>query len=161
MSVPTGVEVISNGVQPRPPLAEAGNRTRWSWRTTSPTATYLAFMAIGQYDIVTDTTPSGQPVVNAYSTSLGELGPAARASIERTAEIVDWESGIFGPYPFEAQGGVAGPVDGIGFALETQTRPVYGPASGGAAPTRTWWHTRTPTSGSVTRSRWPSGATSG
>lgn len=127
VSVPTGVEVISNGVQPRPPLAEAGNRTRWIWRTTSPTAPYLAFMAIGQYDIVTDTTPSGQPVINAYSTSLGALGPAARASIERTAEIVDWESGIFGPYPFEAQGGVAGPVDGIGFALETQTRPVYGP----------------------------------
>ncbi|WBB67333.1 M1 family metallopeptidase [Micromonospora sp. WMMD812] len=127
VSVPTGVEVISNGVQPRPPLAEAGNRTRWIWRTTSPTATYLAFLAIGEYDIVTDTAPNGQPVVNAYSTTLGELGPAARASIERTAEIVEWGSGIFGPYPFEAQGGVAGPVDGIGFALETQTRPVYGP----------------------------------
>ena len=32
-----------------------------------------------------------------------------------------------GPYPFETQGGVAGPLDGIGFALETATRPVYGP----------------------------------
>ncbi|MEU7995466.1 M1 family metallopeptidase [Micromonospora sp. NPDC049060] len=127
VSVPTGVEVISNGVQPRPPLVEAGNRTRWSWRTTSPTATYLSFLAIGQYDIVTDTAPSGQPVVNAYSAGLGELGPAARASIGRTAEVVEWCSGVFGPYPFEAQGGVAGPVDGIGFALETQTRPVYGP----------------------------------
>ncbi|MFJ6196420.1 M1 family metallopeptidase [Micromonospora sp. NPDC092111] len=127
VSVPTGVEVVSNGVQPRAPLAEAGNRTRWSWRSTKPGATYQAFLAIGQYDIVTDTAPNGQPVVNAYSTTLGERGPAARASIERTAEIVDWESGIFGPYPFEAQGGVAGPVDGIGFALETQTRPVYGP----------------------------------
>ncbi|MEV4482317.1 M1 family metallopeptidase [Micromonospora coxensis] len=127
VSVPTGVEVISNGVPPRPPLAEAGDRMRWSWRTTSPTATYLAFLAIGQYDVVTDTAPNGQPVINAYSTTLGPLAPAARASIERTAEVVDWASGIFGPYPFEAQGGVAGPVDGIGFALETQTRSVYGP----------------------------------
>ncbi|ADL47928.1 M1 family metallopeptidase [Micromonospora aurantiaca (nom. illeg.)] len=127
VSVPTGVEVISNGVQPRDPLPEAGNRTRWSWRSVKPGATYQAFLAIGQYDIVTDTAPNGQPVVNAYSTTLGERLPAARASIERTAEIVDWESGLFGPYPFEAQGGVAGPVDGIGFALETQTRPVYGP----------------------------------
>ncbi|TDB76095.1 M1 family metallopeptidase [Micromonospora sp. KC723] len=127
VSVPAGVEVVSNGVQPRPALAEPGNRVRWSWRTTTPTATYLAFLAIGQYDVVTDTAPNGQPVVNAYSTTLGELGPAARASIERTAEVVDWASGVFGPYPFEAQGGVAGPVDGIGFALETQTRPVYGP----------------------------------
>ena len=125
--MPTGVEVISNGVQPRDPLPEAGNRTRWSWRSVKPGATYQAFLAIGQYDIVTDVAPNGQPVVNAYSTTLGERLPAARASIERTAEIVDWESGLFGPYPFEAQGGVAGPVDGIGFALETQTRPVYGP----------------------------------
>ncbi|MFC4150240.1 M1 family metallopeptidase [Micromonospora mangrovi] len=128
VSVPTGVEVISNGLQPRAPLPEAGNRTRWSWRSTRPGATYQAFLAIGQYDIVTDTAPNGQPVVNAYSTTLGEREPAARASIERTAEIVDWESGIFGPYPFEAQGGVAGPIDGIGFALETQTRPVFGPS---------------------------------
>ena len=127
VSVPTGVEVVSNGVQPRAPLAEAGNRTRWTWRSTRPAATYLAFLAIGQYDIVTDTAPNGQPVVTAYSTTLGDREPAARASIERTAEIVDWESGVFGPYPFEAQGGVAGPIDGIGFALETQTRPVYGP----------------------------------
>ncbi|MEE3917883.1 M1 family metallopeptidase [Micromonospora sp. BRA006-A] len=127
VSVPTGVEVISNGVQPRDPLPEAGNRTRWSWRSVKPGATYQAFLAIGQYDIVTEVAPNGQPVVNAYSTTLGERLPAARASIERTAEIVEWESGLFGPYPFEAQGGVAGPVDGIGFALETQTRPVYGP----------------------------------
>ncbi|WP_343448738.1 M1 family metallopeptidase [Micromonospora oryzae] len=127
VSVPTGVEVVSNGVQPRPPLAEPGNRTRWGWRSATPGATYLAFLAIGQYDIVTDTAPNGQPVVNAYSTTLGALGPAARASIGRTAEIVDWESGIFGPYPFEAQGGVAAPANSISFALETQTRSVYGP----------------------------------
>ncbi len=127
VSVPAGVEVISNGVQPRPPLAEAGNRMRWGWRSTKPGATYLAFLAIGQYDIVTDTAPNGQPVINAYSTTLGDRGPAARASIERTAEVVDWESGIFGPYPFEAQGGVAAPLDSLSFALETQTRPVYGP----------------------------------
>ncbi|MFF5172149.1 M1 family metallopeptidase [Micromonospora sp. NPDC000089] len=127
VSVPTGVEVISNGVQPRPQVAEPGNRTRWSWRSTKPGATYQAFMAIGQYDIVTDTAPNGQPVINAYSTTLGDREGAARASIERTAEVVDWESGVFGPYPFEAQGGVAGPIDGVGFALETQTRPVYGP----------------------------------
>lgn len=127
VSVPAGVEVISNGVQPRPPLAEAGDRTRWSWRSAKPGATYQAFLAIGQYDIVTDTAPDGQPVVNAYSTTLGDRAGAARASIERTAEVIDWGSRVFGPYPFEAQGGVAGPIDGITFALETQTRPVYGP----------------------------------
>jgi len=127
VSVPDGVEVISNGVMPRPPIRELLGWTRWIWRTTKPMQTYLAFLAIGQYQIVTDTAPNGQPVINAYSENLGDLANAARASIERTAEITEWEEGILGPYPFEAQGGVAGPLDGVGFALENQTRSVYGP----------------------------------
>ena len=146
-----------------PPLPETTGWTRWSWRSTKPMATYLAFLAIGQYDIVTDTAPNGQPVINAYSTLLPQdYADAAKASIERTAEVVDWESGIFGPYPFEAQGGVAAPPDGLGFALETQTRPVY--ALRLLPPRRQHVRsssTRTPTSGSATRCRWPSGRTSG
>jgi aminopeptidase N len=89
-------------------------------------ATYLAFVAIGQYEIDESTAPNGQPVINAYSDALGDVGPAARASIERTGEIVDFLSERFGPYPFEAQGGVV-PAAGLGFALENQTRPVYSP----------------------------------
>ncbi|HYN94576.1 MAG TPA: M1 family metallopeptidase, partial [Pilimelia sp.] len=125
VAVPDGVEVISNGVMPRAPLRELLGWTRWSWRSTQPQQTYLAFLAIGQYDIVTDTSTSGLPVVNAYSTRLGALDGAARASIERTAEITEWAETVFGPYPFEAMGGVAAPPDGVGFALETQTRPIY------------------------------------
>lgn len=126
VSVPDGVEAISNGVMPRPPVRETLGWTRWSWRSTEPQATYLAFLAVGQYDIQTDTAPNGQQVINAYSTLLPQdFADAAKASIGRTAEVVDWESGIFGPYPFEAQGGVVAPPDVLGFALENQTRPVY------------------------------------
>ena len=31
----------------------------------------------------------------------------------------------FGPYPFSTGGGIVDDVEGLGFALETQTRPVY------------------------------------
>ena len=163
VSVPDGVEVISNGVQPRPAAGRGRQPDAVELAQHQAAAPrYLAFLAIGQYDIVTDTAPNGQPVINAYSTTLGERGPAARASIERTAEIVDWESGIFGPYPFEAQGGVAAPIDGLELRpgdadppgvrarlLATRRQPVRGR------------RTRTPTSGSATRSRWRTGATSG
>jgi aminopeptidase N len=129
VAVPDGVEVVSNGVMPRPPVPELIGWTRWSWRSTQPMATYLAFLAIGQYDLVTDTAPNGQPVINAYSTRLPkDMADAARSSVERTAEVIDWESGVFGPYPFEAQGGVVAPPGTLGFALENQTRPVYSPA---------------------------------
>jgi len=124
--VPDGVEVISNGVQPRQPTRELLGWTRWYWRSAKPQATYLTFVAIGQYAITTDTAPNGQPVLNAYSQLLSPAtADAARASVERTAEVVDWESSVFGSYAFEAQGGVVAPPGELGFALENQTRPVY------------------------------------
>lgn len=126
IGVPNGVEAISNGVQARPPAPYRPGWTRWSWRSTKPAQTYMAFLAIGQYDITTDTAPDGKPVLNAISERLGDSTDAARASIDQTVEIAGWASTVFGEYPFESYGGVAGPSDGIGFALETQTRPVYG-----------------------------------
>ncbi len=118
VSVPDGVEAISNGVQPRPPVRETLGYT--------PQATYLTFLTVGQYDITTDTTTDGSQVYNAYSQLLSpDFRDAAQASVERTAEITDWESTVFGPFPFEARGGVVAPPDTLGFALENQTRPNY------------------------------------
>ena len=55
-------------------------------------------------------------------------GPGAGAllSFDRQPEIIAWEAGMFGAYPWAASGGVV--QDGaVGFALENQTRPVYSP----------------------------------
>jgi aminopeptidase N len=129
VAVPDGVEVISNGVQPRTPTTELLGWKRWYWRSAKPQATYLTFLAVGQYDVTTDTAGDGEPVLNAYSQLLPQpTADAARASVERTAEVVDWESSVFGPYPFEAQGGLVVPPRLLGFALENQTRPVYSDA---------------------------------
>lgn len=124
VAVPDGTQAISNGV-----LTSNSSQlgwTRYNWRSSKPQATYLATLAVGKFDITTDTTANGLPVLNAYSKDLGDTAGAARASIERTAEIADWESTVFGPYPFEALGGYV-PNVSAGFALETQTRPFYGP----------------------------------
>jgi aminopeptidase N len=129
VSVPEGVEAISNGTMPRPPVRETLGYTRWSWRSLKPQATYLTFLTVGQYDVTTDTTANGQPVYNAYSQLLSpDFRDAAQASVERTAEITDWESTVFGPWPFEARGGVVAPPGTLGFALENQTRPNYSAA---------------------------------
>jgi aminopeptidase N len=127
VAVPDGVEALSNGTMPHPPASDGPGWTRWSWHSAKPMATYLAFVTIGQYDIEESRSPSGRPVLNAYSKLLTpDLDAAARASVGRTAEIVDWESGIFGPYPFEAEGGVVTPPGILPYSQETQTRPAYG-----------------------------------
>jgi aminopeptidase N len=124
MSVPSGQEAISNGTLQR--RYEEFGFTRWQWRVRQPMATYLAFVAIGQYDIVQDTTANGRPVLTAYEAGIGEHENAARASIERTVDVVDFLSGLFGPYPFDALGAVV-PSGSLRFAMENQTRPVYSP----------------------------------
>ncbi|WP_433295599.1 M1 family metallopeptidase [Actinoplanes sp. CA-030573] len=126
VTVPDGVEAISNGTMPRPPAPASPGWTTWTWHESSPMTTYAAQLAIGQYDIEQTRAPNGRPVIYAYSRLLTpELAAAARQSVSRTAEIVQWESTLFGPYPFDAEGGVV-PPPGVWFgALENQTRPTY------------------------------------
>jgi len=121
-NVPAGVEVVSNGALLDGPQPQPDGREVWRWRTEEPMATYLAFVAIGQYDLVRHETPYGQYVA-AYQAGTPEL---ARGVLERTPEFVAELEKVLGPYPFHQLGGVIAPV--TGFALETQTRPVYDPA---------------------------------
>ncbi|MEU5428598.1 M1 family metallopeptidase [Streptomyces olivoreticuli] len=126
VSVPDGYQTVSNGI-----LTSQSSKlgwTRYNWRSSKPQATYLTTLAVGKFDITQDTTANGLPVLNAYSKDLGENAPAVRASVERTPEIIDWESSLFGPYPFTAVGGYVPNVK-TGYALETQTRPYYSPSS--------------------------------
>ncbi|MEU4350560.1 M1 family metallopeptidase [Streptomyces sp. NPDC023838] len=122
--VPDGTQAISNGTL----QSQSSTRgwTRYNWRSNKPQATYLTTLAIGKFDITTDTTAGGLPVVNAYSKDLGDNDGAARASVERTKEVAEWLSDVFGPYPFNSVGGYVPNVT-TGFALETQTRPYYSP----------------------------------
>jgi aminopeptidase N len=122
MTVPDGVEAISNGI-PGPKDTMDG-WTTWRWTESSPMASYLATVVIGQYRI-TESTHAGRPMVIAIPESLPANGPAAR-SLARTGEITDFLETQFGPYPFDANGGVVVDEAEIRYALETQARPVYG-----------------------------------
>ena len=51
-------------------------------------------------------------------------GSVATAAFARHGEVVDHLAAAYGPYPFTEIGGVVDD-QGLGFALETQTRPVY------------------------------------
>ncbi|RJQ77240.1 M1 family peptidase [Pseudonocardiaceae bacterium YIM PH 21723] len=121
VEVPDGKSALSNGAL----LGKSSRlgKTRWNWRSTKPAAPYLISLEIGDFDVVQGTGYKNQPLLNAYSRSLGDSLPSAQASIERTPEVLEHFSGIYGEYPFEAQGGVVSP--GLSFALENQTRPVY------------------------------------
>ncbi|MFI6758583.1 M1 family metallopeptidase [Micromonospora sp. NPDC050417] len=124
VTVPEGLSALSNGVPGERSTAEGWTTWRWSERT--PMASYLAMLVIGDYR-VRQGVHAGKPLVTAVASGLPEGGPA-EVSLNRTGEIADFLATQFGPYPFEAYGGVAVGDRRIGYALETQARPVYGPA---------------------------------
>ena len=120
MTVPKGWTVVSNG-EPDQPRTDNG-ATTFRWHEDDPMATYLATVAIGHFKLQTSRTSSGLPVVNAVDPS---LAADAKASVARIPEMVDWLSTIFGQYPFSSTGAIVVDAPAVGYALETQTRPVF------------------------------------
>ncbi len=121
MTVPAGLQVISNGT-PSPQTTSDG-WTTWTWTEASPMASYLSTVAIGHYRI-DRSTHLGRPMVIAVPSSLPADSPPAQA-VARTGEIADFLATRFGPYPFDAYGALVLDDSRIDFALETQSRPTY------------------------------------
>lgn len=121
ITVPDGLAAVSNGV-PEGRTSTDG-WTTWRWAEDTPMASYQVALAIGDYRVETGE-HDRRPMVVAVHESL----PAGvDDQLRRTGEIADFLATQFGPYPFESYGGVALADERIGFALETQTRPIYGP----------------------------------
>jgi len=125
VTVPEGVSAISNGVLAGRSTADGW--TTWRWEERAPMASYLATLAVGEYRVITGEHNDGKPVVTAVDSSLPAGGPADRA-MARTTEIADFLATQFGPYPFDAYGGIVVDDTRVNYALETQSRPVYGPS---------------------------------
>ena len=117
-----GTDVVSNGrLTGRRPI---GDEVVWRWRMSSPMATYLAYVAFGDFSFERGRTAGGVPYLYAISDHLGKRRASAVKSLRKSADIVDMFSRHFGPYPFDITGGTLANVN-FGFALENQTRPIY------------------------------------
>ena len=117
--VPRGLEAIANGV-----LVErrrVGRTTAWTWRADDPMAPYLATVATGRFDL----RRSRIAGVPAWTAIQPRLLDRSRTPLRRSGEIVSLFTDLFGPYPFGALGAIVDDAPRVGYALETQTRPVY------------------------------------
>ncbi len=136
VTAPASKQVVSNGVL----VAKhgAGDRATWHWRSKTPMATYLAFITVGDYQVQRGRA-AGHPYVYAVSKALRpRVRQFALRGLHYTDDATRFLSNQWGRYPFGQIGGVVpGPVTShnFGYALETQTRPVYAPTmfEGGAS----------------------------
>ncbi|MEV5576245.1 M1 family metallopeptidase [Spirillospora sp. NPDC052269] len=143
VTVPKGLSAVANG-EPHGTVRKGATST-FTWSSPYPMASYLAMVAIGRFTLRDGRTPKGVRSISAVSTSLagapvtkikgragadaaakGGSGVAAMADRlqNTTATVTDWESSIFGRFPFGSTGGVEAGVR-VGYSLETQDRPVY------------------------------------
>jgi len=75
--------------------------------------------------------PAGSPandndwITGTTSIAAPSRGANIEASFARLPEMLKFLAADFGPYPWTSAGGIVDDIDGLGFALETQTRPTY------------------------------------
>ena len=122
ITVPAKLEVAGSG-DLRSVQKHDGQET-WRWLQPKQQATYLAMISIGNYDVYRSTmrTTTGRtlPIWSFVEPKLGAQA-AARALIPKAIRFLERR---FGPYPFNSAGIVVKDI-GVGYALETQNRPVF------------------------------------
>jgi aminopeptidase N len=118
ITVPKGLQVLASG-EPHPPVPH-GAMTTHVWTERAPMASYLAMVAIGEFEI-----RRGQvgdiPVITAVDPRFGKAADRLHAT---TVAALQWGIQVFGDYPFRTAGGIIDDAP-LGYALETQERPVY------------------------------------
>ncbi len=135
LTVPTTIAgytaaAVSNGELLSRTPDEGSGTTTWKWQETNQMEPYLSMVSIGPYDIyesdiyleTTDRTIKDWSFIDpTLSTS---RKTTAIASKNRTPEILNWMEQHYGRYPGNSTGIVVDSLN-LGYALETQDRPVY------------------------------------
>ncbi|GAA4224808.1 M1 family metallopeptidase [Actinomadura meridiana] len=122
LSAPESLTTLANG-----DLRGTSTRNGWTtsrWEMPRPMASELSMLAIGKYDIVSGRTKAGVPNLTATDRGMAVSGDDAQKFHDQTGEVTDFESSIYGRFPFTSTGGIVVKAN-VGYALETQGRPVY------------------------------------
>jgi aminopeptidase N len=118
VTVPKGKAAISNGELVK--RIVHGRHKTFVWDEEAPMATYLATVTTGNFS-VKQPRIDGIPSVVAIDPRESE----AAATLARMPAMLKLFATRFGTYPFGTTGGTVDHAPNVGYALETQTRPIY------------------------------------
>lgn len=119
-TVPREWEVVSNGR--RTSNTVAGATRTVDWESRQPVLGYLTTIAIDKFNFLEQRRANGTPLLSAFAPGAAKN----RQTETRLPEILDFTENLYGPYPFDAAGGIYVDTE-LKFSLETQTRPIYAP----------------------------------
>jgi hypothetical protein len=127
------LQAVSNGVLAAT-TPHGDGTTTYDWRQSEPMAPYLATVSVGDFD-TSGTTLDGPRPNYVYVDRSFTNRAAIIANQQRVPGILDFYADYYDmPYPFAASGGIVARVDaGVGYVLETQTKPTYPSANAGTS----------------------------
>jgi len=119
ITVPSSLKAVANGRMGR--AIRHGGLTRYSWHEGKPMSSYLAVLDVGRGRLEKSRI-GGLPV---WTLIDPRLARGSRPVLAELPRIVRFESKLYGGYPFESAGSIVDFAPGLGYALETQSRPIY------------------------------------
>jgi aminopeptidase N len=114
------LEVAANGAL-RSVDEDEDTRT-FHYEMAQPMASYLATVIVGELDEFTEDEVDGVAIRNFFPPSQTDV---AQEYFANTAEMLEYFTPLFGPYPFDEYGSIVVETD-LGFAFESQTLSLYG-----------------------------------
>jgi aminopeptidase N len=124
ITVPEGKVAVANGLPARRPVTRRG-WTTWFWKAPDLQASYLTTASVGDYELRYSKTDDGLPIIDAVDDGLTPANAATtEASLKLQPDMIAFLEETFRRYPFNSFGSIVDD-DSVGYALETQTRPVY------------------------------------
>jgi aminopeptidase N len=123
IDVPKPYRAISNGTLDETVPSANGKRRTFVWSEVDQMATYLATATVGKFDVASED-PPGTP---SYSlVAIDKKLDGNGGAVDRNAEIIAELEALLGTaYPFDETGAIVDRASRVGYALETQTRPIY------------------------------------
>lgn len=119
ITVPEGLTALASG-EPEGEATTKRGLTTSVWSSKEPMASYLLTVAIGKFS-VKQSRGSGVLNITAVDPRISKRDGGLH---QLTYDVTSWGTNLFGEYPFSSIGGIVDDSD-VGYALETQTRPVY------------------------------------
>jgi aminopeptidase N len=126
ITVPKDVKAISNGALVS---REAnGSNVTWTYDEPNPMATYLATATIGKFRLERGRAAGIRSLVAVDP----RVAKASANTLRKQGQMLSLWNRLFGNYPFDETGAIVDFAPEVGYALETQTRPLFDRAADGA-----------------------------
>jgi aminopeptidase N len=122
INVPRGTEAVANGAFEG--RKRKGQRVAWRYAVEQPMASYLATATIGNFNLERKSFDGIESLVAVDPREARR----AKKPLKKLKRMTRYFSGLFGAYPFGQTGAIVDRAPKVGYALETQTRPIYSSA---------------------------------